>query len=153
MEVVVLPSDDTVVIVEDKTYVSTFAVNQSVNTIAGVQGLQGADGLSSSGGAIAHRFSWGDAPQLITTVPAGGTVFKVELVLLTAFNVPSSLAVGDSLDAGRLFNVPNLDLTQAGTYETNPNFTCDTQTEAALHITLGIGVQAGSGIILIYIQA
>ena len=117
--------------------------------------------VSSGGGlvipnaftTIAHTFSWGDAsPITMINVPANKTIFKVEVILKTAFNSPSNLIIGDNIDPGRLFSITNLDLSQVGSYESNPNYTYSVSTNLLLSVTLGGGVTQGNGIILIYIQ-
>lgn len=143
------------IIVEAPNAVVVLAENPDfVTVLGGTQGVQGIQGASGDGSAIAYPFSWGDAtPAIITTSVIGKTVYKVELVLLTAFNAASSITVGDSGNNSRLFNVNNLDLSEIGTYQTNPNYTYLSSTDINLYITLGGGNTTGNGIILIYIQA
>jgi hypothetical protein len=141
----VLSNDNEVVIIGDAGNYTT--------VLAGVQGPAGMSGGSGNGSAIAITFAWGDAtPDLIATVPAGKVVFKVELVLMNAFNVASTLTVGDSSDHASLFNVSGLDLTETGTYQSNPDHLYASSTPINIYISLGGGVSAGNGIILVYIQ-
>ena len=130
------------------------AIFVSIGGAQGAQGVQGIDGVSGNGSALAVSFSWGDAtPAIIVTAPAGKTVFKVELILKEAFNSPSNLTIGDSTDNARLFNVNGLDLSQAGTYQSNPNYVYTVNTPVNIYLTLGVGNSVGNGIILFYIEA
>lgn len=123
---------------------------------AGAQGPAGANGTpgaNGQGSAIAHLFSWGDAtPAFVANVPAGKVVFKVEIVLLTAFNTASTLTVGDSGNTSRLFSVIDIDLSSAATYQANPNFLYGSLTAVNLYITPGVGNSLGNGIVLLYVE-
>lgn len=120
----------------------------------GAQGIRGLDGASGNGSALSTSFSWGDAmPVIIATVPSGKTVFKVELILKTAFNVASNITIGDNADNARLFNISGLDLSQTGTYQSNPDYAYTVNTPVSIYLTLGVGNSTGNGIILIYIEA
>jgi hypothetical protein len=132
---------------------SRIAIKSGLQTAADeITALQNAGG--GNGSALAASFSWGDAtPAIITTVTGGKTVFKVELILKTAFDVSSNLTVGDSADNARLFNVSNLDLSQPGTYQSNPDYVYPVNTPVNIYLTLGTGNSTGNGIILIYIEA
>lgn len=144
------PSEVVILADAKNSFVTVVDNPSAVTVITGVQGLQGA---SSNGSALSIRFAWGDAtPALIATVPANKTVLKVEVVVLTGFDVPSGITVGDSADHERLFNVPDLDLTQAGTYQARPNCIYIASTPVNLYLSLGSGGAIGKGIVLIYIE-
>jgi hypothetical protein len=118
-----------------------------------VAGPQGPTGPSGQGTAVSLNFSWGDAtPALIATIPAGKTVFKVEVILLVAFDVASTLTVGDAGNVQRLVDITDSDLTQTGGYQVNPNFLYNSLTDVNLYLTPGVGNTQGSGLILLYIQ-
>ena len=124
------------------------SVAMEVIQIAGPQGPAG-----TSSNAIQVPFSWGDAtPSLVSTVLSNKTVFKVELILLVAFDTVSTLTVGDASNNQRLFASDSADLSQVGSYQSNPNYSYGTTTNVNLYLTPGVGNTQGSGLILLYIQ-
>lgn len=143
-----------VVVVSDQQIVTVEVGAQEVVTVeTGFPGPPGPPGSSGNGSAISHSFAWGDAtPAKIIDVPAGKMVFKIEVILSVPFDVASTLTIGDSLDNARLFGADDIDLTVAGTYQTNPGFTYTGITAINVYLALGGGVSTGSGLILIYIQ-
>jgi len=117
------------------------------------QGAPGTPGLPGSGVGIPLTFSWGDAtPALIGIVPAGKIVYKVEVNVLVAFDVVSTLSVGDVGDHERVFDIGSVDLSAVGSYQTNPTTTYGSLTNINLYLTPGVGNTQGSGLILLYIQ-
>jgi len=148
------PSEVIILADAKDSYVTILENPSVVNVVTGIQGLQGISGSSGNGSALAASFSWGDAmPAIIATIPAGKVVFKVELILKTAFDVSSNITIGDSADNTRLFNVNGLDLSQVGTYQSNPDYVYSASTPVNIYLTLGVGNSTGNGIILIYIEA
>ncbi len=144
---------DVVVIHEPEIITVEVGSPDAVVVDAGFQGPPGPPGSSGNGSAIVHSFAWGDAtPATIVNAPAGKMVFKVEVILSTPFDAASVLTVGDSLDNARLFGADDIDLTVAGTYQTNPGFSYAGITAINVYLTLGGGVSTGNGLILIYIQ-
>lgn len=120
---------------------------------AGRQGVAGIPGANGQGASIPLTFAWGDAtPALIANVPAGKVVFKVEVVLLTAFNTASTLTVGDAGNTSRLFSSADIDLSSAATYQSNPNFLYGSLTAVNLYISPGVGNSQGNGIVLLYVE-
>jgi hypothetical protein len=123
---------------------------------AGRQGPAGANGVpgaNGQGAAIPYVFSWGDAtPALIANVPAGKVVFKVEVVLLAAFNVASTVTVGDAGNTSRLFSTADIDLSSAATYQSNPNHLYGSLTAVNLYVSPGVGNSQGNGIVLLYVE-
>lgn len=114
------------------------------------QGLPGPTGPPGTG-AFAYDFSWGDAtPALIITAPALATIIKTEVVLLTPFNAAALLSVGDSADHESLFAANSIDLSLAGTWQSNISKVCAGSTAINLYLTLIGNVSAGSGLIFIY---
>lgn len=126
----------------------------SIVVAAGSQGPQGIQGISGSGSALSYTFSWGDAtPALITVCPAGKTVFKVEVVILTPFDVaPTVFSIGDTGNTTRLLTSTDIDSLSTGTYQTNPGHLYAAQTNTNVYLTPNVGTTTGNGLILIYIQ-
>jgi len=119
----------------------------------GPPGANGAPGANGQGAAIPYVFSWGDAtPALIANIPAGKVVFKVEVVLLTAFNVASTVTVGDSGNTSRLFSTADIDLSSAATYQSNPNHLYGSLAAVNLYVSPGVGNSQGNGIVLLYVE-
>ena len=156
MTVLVDSGSNAVVLVDDaSTFATVLSDNYSVTVLSGTQGIQGIQGNTGASGeaTVQYAFSWGDAvPVTMLTTSIGTLIHKIELLLLTPFDVASTITIGDSLDNSRLFSVPNLDLSQAGTYQTNPNYTYSSATPINLYMTLGGGNSTGNGKILIYSQ-
>lgn len=103
---------------------------------------------------IAVPFAWGDAsPVTIGTVPAGGRVVRIELLITTAFNGTSpSITIGDAGDADRLLAADQNLPSQVATYEVHPGHLYASSTPILLTITPGGGASAGAGTILLYFQ-
>jgi hypothetical protein len=142
--ILTIPSTTGIEVTGGDATVRTFTLNY---------GIKGDKGDQGSGLAAAYAFSWGDAsPALIVIAPAGKVIYKTELVLLTAFDSPSALTVGDGGDNSRLFFVDNLDLTATGTYESNTTHIYIAPTDIKLYLTIGVGTTQGNGILLVYIQ-
>jgi hypothetical protein len=121
------------------------------NKVSGLWELKGT--ITAKSGGLALRFSWGDAtPEVIASIPAGKVVSKVEINLLTAFNVPSTLSVGDSSDVQRLFPIDGIDLTQAGKYQASPNYIYTSATTVNLYLSPGVGNTQGNGVVVITIE-
>jgi len=119
----------------------------------GSQGPPGPPGVSGTGTAIQLDFSWGDvSPTLITTVPAGKTVFRVEVFVQTPFDVASTLTIGDAGSTDRLAIASEIDLETFGVYQTNPGYIYGVGTAVNFYLSIGVGTSVGSGLILIYIQ-
>jgi hypothetical protein len=96
-------------------------------------------------------FSWGDAsPVTIINVPAGKTVFTVQIALQTAFNGAGVvLTVGDSGDHSRLMTAGQNNPYEAAIYESNPVYLYSGLTTINLYITVDGSNTQGSGTILI----
>jgi hypothetical protein len=103
---------------------------------------------------IEMPFSWGDAtPAVIVVVPAGKTVFKVQVVLQNVFNGAAvGLTIGDSADNDRLLAAEHISLFDLATYETNPNYLYVTQTEVYLYISVDGSNTQGNGVVLMELK-
>ncbi|MEY3288016.1 MAG: hypothetical protein RLZZ419_258 [Pseudomonadota bacterium] len=117
----------------------------------GDKGDKGDPGVNANN--ISFPFAWGDAtPQKIATVSAGFTVQQISIVLLTAFDVYSILTIGDAGDESRLVSAWQLDVTEANTYEINPNIKYFVETDINLYLILGNGCSTGNGLIIVTLQ-
>lgn len=101
--------------------------------------------------AIVVPFSWGDAsPKPIATVPAGGTIFTAQIVILVSFNGDgAALELGEAGQPDRLIAANQNDPKLAAEYETNPGLLFFSSTDLYLTITPGSGCTQGNGFILI----
>jgi hypothetical protein len=115
------------------------------------QGPKGETGSSGPGTAMELPFSWGDAfPVVVSQMMAGETIYKVEVIVKTPFDTPSSLSLGDALDNESLVPVACTDLTAACTYQYTPGVYFSTGKQINAYLTLGGGNATGDGLILFY---
>jgi hypothetical protein len=121
--------------------------------------LYATDGLVEtaipSGGIVFElNFSYGDAtPALITSVPIGGMITQVDLILLTPFDgVGAVISVGTELVLDNLMSISQNDLSVASTYITKPGLVCSSLTGVYLHMVQGAGASAGNGVILVSVN-
>jgi hypothetical protein len=116
-----------------------------------VTGSRGDRGIPGEGAAEVYPFSWGDIPNSVQSIAlAGKIIFKVEVLVQTPFDVLSFLSLGDTANHERLVAQNQVDLTEEGAYQTNPDYTYPVDTEVNLYLTVGDGVSSGNGLILIY---
>jgi hypothetical protein len=162
--ITVLGESSSALVIADSNSVTVLADNPAavvladkplpITVLSGIQGPQGIPGASGNGSASAYSFAWGDAtPANIIMAPAGKTIFKIEVIIKTPFDVVPSFSIGDSLNHARLFDDTDLDALSMGTYQTNPGYAYETETQLRLYLTPGGGTSAGNGIILIYMEA
>jgi hypothetical protein len=148
------PSETVTVLADAKnSYVTVIDKTVSVGVVAGVQGVAGRDGLNGAG-VIQVAFGWGDAtPALLVNAPANKAVLSIEVAILRAFDVASSIVIGDTANPNRLFNLDGLDLTQVGSYQVTPDYIYSSATDIFYTITAGSGNSTGGGLISISLQA
>ena len=103
---------------------------------------------------FAYPFSYGDAsPAVITTIQNGKTVFKIDLVIKTAFDgVGASLEVSSEGETGDVMPSSANDPLSIGTYTFNTNLSYVGNKDISLNITPGAGASTGNGLILLYIE-
>lgn len=96
-------------------------------------------------------FAWGDAsPKPLVTVPAGGRVLVVRLVIDIGFDgVGAALSVGDAGNAERLMGAAENDPAMPGTYAAHPAVLPGAATLLTLTITPGEGVSQGAGAVIV----
>ena len=117
----------------------------------GDKGDKGDPGINANN--ITWPFAWGDAtPQKIITVPAGFTVQQISIIMQTAFDVYSILTLGDADNHSRLVSAWQLDVTEANTYEINPNIKYFVETDLNFYLVLGNGCSMGNGLIIVTLQ-
>lgn|GEM_PF-3561095 len=105
-----------------------------------------------SGNANATRlkvpFSWGDAtPKLIGVVQ--GFIKRASIIIVTPFNSPSVLTLGDDLNLQRLITTGANNPLAIAEYETSPIVNYVSATEIKLAIALGMGNTQGSGFVIL----
>ena len=112
--------------------------------------------VNSGGGDSKQKslpFSYGDVTtQTIYTAIAGQRITKIELGFDTAFNVASSLKVGDGANIQRLMDTGQNNPLRGGIYGTTPFYKYAANTNILLTINAGIGCTQGSGTVIIYYE-
>ena len=113
--------------------------------------------VNSGGGGDSKQkslpFSYGDVTtQTIYTAIAGQRITKIELGFDTAFNVASSLKVGDGANIQRLMDTGQNNPLRGGIYGTTPFYKYLVNTDILLTINAGIGCTQGSGTVIIYYE-
>jgi len=108
--------------------------------------------IPPGGAAFELNFSYGDgSPALITSVPAGGMIQRVEVVILTAFNgVGAWITVGKGAATDDLMAANQNDPTVLATYLTTPGLICPSLTSIYLYLAGGAGPSTGNGVVTIY---
>ncbi|MGL5065735.1 MAG: hypothetical protein ACRC62_37680 [Microcoleus sp.] len=109
--------------------------------------VQGAIAALEAASPLSAPFSWGDAtPAPIWTAPQGALVATVKIHILTAFNAPALLSIGDATDPGRLFPPNRLDPMESVEWEYTPQHRYTANTPILLSIQQN-GATQGNGII------
>ena len=113
--------------------------------------------VNSGGGGDSKQkslpFSYGDVTtQIIYTAIAGQRITKIELGFDIAFNVASSLKVGDGANIQRLMDTGQNNPLRGGIYGTTPFYKYLANTLILLTINAGIGCTQGSGTVIIYYE-
>jgi hypothetical protein len=107
---------------------------------------------SVDGGAVGSRvkipFSYGDAtPKVITA--AQGLIKRASIIIITPFNAPSMLSLGDDLNSDRLISKFVNNPMAIAEYETSPLVQYASSTEIKLYIALGEGCTQGNGFVIL----
>ena len=135
------------VIVRDRAVV-VVELNRAIIQFSVVNSGVGGDSKQKS-----LPFSYGDVTtQIIYTAIAGQRITKIELWFDTAFNVASSLKVGDGANIQRLMDTGQNNPLRGGIYGTNPFYKYLANTNILLTINAGIGCTQGSGTVIIYYE-
>ncbi len=115
----------------------------------GAPGPKGDPGSSGSGISIPPiSFSFGDAPHVVWTSTAIGTILTTRLNLITPFNGSNpSLTLGTTVNHTALLAANDTDLTLIADYEVATELAVIVGTQLWLEITPGAGTTAGAGTI------
>ncbi len=98
-------------------------------------------------------FSYGDVTtQVIYQAIANQRITRVDLAFDTAFNVASSLKVGDGANVQRLMDTGQNNPLRGGIYSTTPFYKYGANTDILLTINAGIGCTQGSGVVIVYYE-
>jgi len=112
--------------------------------------------IVNSGGDSKQKslpFSYGDVTtQTIYAAISGQRITKIELGFDTAFNVASSLKVGDGANIQRLMDTGQNNPLRGGIYGTTPFYKYSVNSNILLTINAGAGCTQGSGTVIIYYE-
>lgn len=98
-------------------------------------------------------FSYGDVTtQIIYQALSGQRITKIELGFDVAFNVASSISVGDGTNTQRLMDTGQNNPLVTGIYSSHPFYKYLANTNVLLTINAGIGATQGSGTVIIYYE-
>ncbi len=107
---------------------------------------------NASGGSASQitkiPFSYGDAsPKPIQLLQ--GFVLRARILITEAFDVPSTLELGDLADFGRLIPSNYINPLETGEYESSPLINYLQPTQINLRISLGEGCARGKGFVIL----
>lgn len=109
------------------------------------------NGLSSKQAAI--NFSYGDViTQTIYALTAGQRITRVEIGFDVAFNVASTLSVGDSGNTQRLMTTGQNNPLSTDVYSSHPFHKYASNTNILLTLNTGMGATQGSGVVIVYYE-
>ena len=92
----------------------------------------------------------GTYPLILLTVPALATVVNVRLHIETAFDVPTTIAVGDEIDPARLMSADSNNPGEIGTFEVATDYEYSAQTALILSIDCPGATQGAGRIVIQY---
>lgn len=99
------------------------------------------------------NFSYGDVTtQVIYRAIAGQRITRVEICFDIAFNIASSLKVGDGSNIQRLMDTGQNDPLRGGIYGVTPFYKYMSDTDILLTINAGVGCSQGQGIVIVYYE-
>lgn len=88
-------------------------------------------------------FTFADGTLILLTVPALATITSVRLHIETAFDVPTTITVGDDGDNARLMSSDGNNPLEVGVYQTFPDYEYSGATTLKLFIAPGAATGAG----------
>jgi hypothetical protein len=98
-------------------------------------------------------FSYGDVTtQTIYAAIAGQRITRVDIGFDIAFNVTSSLKVGDGANIQRLMDTGQNNPSRGGIWTSTPFYKYSSNTNILLTLSAGIGCTQGSGVVIIYYE-
>jgi hypothetical protein len=99
------------------------------------------------------NFSYGDVTtQTIYQAIAGQRITRVEIAFDVAFNVVSTLSIGDSGNTQRLMDTGQNNPISTDVYATTPFYKYASNTDILLTLNTGIGATQGSGVVIVYYE-
>jgi hypothetical protein len=99
------------------------------------------------------NFSYGDVTtQTIYALTAGQRITQVEIVFDVAFNVVSTISVGDSGNTQRLMTTGQNNPLSTDVYATTPFYKYASNTDILLTLNTGMGATQGSGVVIVYYE-
>jgi hypothetical protein len=99
------------------------------------------------------NFSYGDVTtQTIYALTAGQRITQVEIVFDVAFNVVSTISVGDSGNTQRLMTTGQNNPLSTDVYATTPFYKYASNTNILLTLNTGMGATQGSGVVIVYYE-
>lgn len=99
------------------------------------------------------NFSYGDVTtQTIYQALAGQRITRVEIGFDVAFDVASTLSVGDSGNTQRLMATGQNNPLSTDVYSSHPFYKYVSNTNILLTLNTGIGASAGSGSVIVYYE-
>jgi hypothetical protein len=99
------------------------------------------------------NFSYGDVTtQTIYALIAGQRITQVEIVFDVAFNVVSTISVGDSGNTQRLMTTGQNNPLSTDVYATTPFYKYASNTNILLTLNTGMGATQGSGVVIVYYE-
>jgi hypothetical protein len=99
------------------------------------------------------NFSYGDVTtQTIYQSLAGQRITRVEIAFDVAFNVASTLSVGDSGNTQRLMSTGQNNPLSTDVYSSHPFHKYASNTNILLTLNTGIGATQGSGVVIVYYE-
>ena len=112
--------------------------------------------INTGGGAAKQEsinFSYGDVTtQTIYQALAGQRITRVEVAFDVAFNVASTLSVGDSGDTQRLMGTGQNNPLLGGDWGSHPFHLYASNTNILLTLNAGMGATQGSGSVIVYYE-
>ena len=99
------------------------------------------------------NFSYGDVTtQTIYQAIAGQRITRVEVAFDVAFNVASTLSIGDSGNTQRLMDTGQNNPLSTDVYATTPFYKYASNTDILLTLNTGMGATQGSGVVIVYYE-
>jgi hypothetical protein len=83
---------------------------------------------------------------------AGQRITQVEIVFDVAFNVVSTISVGDSGNTQRLMTTGQNNPLSTDVYATTPFYKYASNTNILLTLNTGMGATQGSGVVIVYYE-
>jgi hypothetical protein len=112
--------------------------------------------INTGGGAAKQEsinFSYGDVTtQTIYQALAGQRITKVEVAFDVAFNVASTLSIGDGTNTQRLMDTGQNNPLIGGAWSSHPFHLYASNTNILLTLNAGSGANQGSGSVIVYYE-